>query len=390
MTSSTYTYFKKTISTLAVSILAIGSLSFGVTSISAAGLEPYNADRQNPDSLRFVFNLKAGETIEDAARVTNNTNQPVNVEVLGRDGEITSDGQLTVVSNSLENQQAGKWIQLDQTKYTIKANENIKVPFKVTVPEGTKSGEYYSGLSVIELGDANTTSSGNVTVKTRLAVKVFITVQGELKANTDVKNLNIIDPKDSDYNIERAKYGKIGRENMFIRYEAENTGNIFLKLNAKYKITLPDGQIKEFTKDQDLAPGVGSKKFYLETGVPFQVGKTKVELAYEAKPTNKVKDPNSLSTENIKGTLTDELELSQADYDNFVASRATQIQTASKNNTKNEPIEVKVVQESSLNQILVGLVAALSVAIVAILLFMVFKKKNTKKDETKSEDKSSK
>jgi hypothetical protein len=383
MTSFISKSLKTSITTLAVGILTIASFATLSPQAFAAGLEPYNADKANPDSLRFVFNLNAGESVQDAARVTNNTNQPVNVEVLGRDGEITSDGQLTVVSNSLENQQSGKWISLDQTKYTVKANDNIKVPFKVSVPADTKSGEYYAGLSVIELGDANNTTSGNVTVKTRLAVKVFITVKGDLKANTDVKNLNIIDPKDTDYNIERAKYGKIGRDNMFIRSEAENTGNIFLKLNSKYKVTLPDGTVKEFTKDQDLAPGIGSKKFYLETALPFQVGKTKVELTYEAKPTNTVKDGNNLKTETVKGTLTDELNLSQADYDNFVQSRAAQIQTATQDNAKKEPIEVKVVQESNTNKLLLGAVIVLLVGIVGMQIYSIIKKnKSTKNEDT--------
>lgn len=365
---------------LTINILATVSIVFSAPAF-AAGLEPFNADKSNPDSLRFVFNIKAGESVDDAARVTNNTNQPVNIELLGRDGEITSDGQLTVTSNSLDNQKSGKWIQLDQTKYTVAASSNIKVPFKVTVPSNTPSGEYYAGLSVIELGDTNDTTSGNVTVKTRLAVKVFITVQGDLNAKTNVKTLNIIDPKDIDYNIERAKYGKIGKDDMFVNYEAENTGNIFLKLNTKYKVTLPGGAIKEFSSDQDLSPNNGSKKYYLETGIPFQVGKIKVEMTYDAKPTNSIKSGSTLKSENVTGTLVDEIDISQTDLDNFAQSRATQIQANTQTPVKNEPVEVKITQESPTNKLFLGTIIILLMGIIIIQLY-TFVKKNKGADKT--------
>lgn len=365
---------------LTINILATVSIVFSAPAF-AAGLEPFNADKSNPDSVRFVFNIKAGESVDDAARVTNNTNQPVNVEVLGRDGEITSDGQLTVTSNSLDNQKSGKWIQLDQTKYTVAASSNIKVPFKVTVPSNTPSGEYYAGLSVIELGDTNDTTSGNVTVKTRLAVKVFITVQGDLNAKTNVKTLNIIDPKDTDYNIERAKYGKIGKDDMFVNYEAENTGNIFLKLNTKYKVTLPGGTVKEFSNDQDLSPNNGSKKYYLETGIPFQVGKIKVEMTYDAKPTNSIKSGSTLKSENVTGTLVDEIDITQADLDNFAQSRATQIQANTQTPVKNEPVEVKITQESPMNKLFLGTIIILLMGIIIIQLY-TFVKKNKGTNKT--------
>jgi hypothetical protein len=372
-------YFRIIFVIFTINILATASIAFSAPAF-AAGLEPFNADKTNPDSLRFVFNLKPGESVDDAARVTNNTNQATNVEVLGRDGEITSDGQLTVVSNSLENQKAGKWVQLDQTKYSVPANGNIKVPFKVSIPQETKSGEYYAGLSVIELGDTNDSTSGNVTVKTRLAVKMFITVKGELSAKTDVKSLNIIDPKDTDYNVERAKYGKIGKDNMFIRYDAENTGNLFLKLNSKYKITTPDGVTKEFVKDQDIAPETGSKKYYLESGIPFQVGKTKVEVAYEAKPTNSIKDGSNLKSENISGVLKDEIDITQADLDNFAQSRATQIQANNSAAAKTEVQQVKITEESPTTKLFLGAIIALLLGIIILQLY-TFIKKNKRKDD---------
>jgi hypothetical protein len=351
----------------------------------AAGLEPFNADRSNPNSLKFVYAVNAGESKQDDARVTNTTTQPVNVEVLGRDGEITSDGAFTVISNTLTNQKAGAWIQLDQTTFSVPANSAIKVPFKVNVPQDTPSGEYYAGLSVIETGDANNKNAGNVTVKTRLAVKMFITVKGDLSADTSVKGLNIIDPKDADYNIERAKYGAIGRENMYVRYEAENTGNLFLRLATKYKVSFPDGSVSEGESNQDLAPSIGNKKFYIETKQPFQVGKTKVELSYEAKPINEVKDGATVTTKNVKGTLTDELDLTQADLDNFAASRVQQNKQASdeQKNGPRDPIIIKEAGKKGLDSVLIGIIIALLVALVALQVFNILRKKKNETDTTK-------
>jgi hypothetical protein len=345
-------------------------------SVFAAGLEPFNADKSNADTLRFHYTVNPGETKQDDAKVSNPTNLPVNVEVLGRDGEITSDGAFTVISNSLENQKAGRWIQLDQTKYTVPATTAIKVPFKVSVPDGTVPGEYYAGLSVIETGDANAQSSGNVTVKTRVAVKMFITVRGDLQANTDVKNLNIIDPSDSDFNIERAKYGAIGRENMYVRYEAENTGNLFLRLATKYKITLPDGSVSEGESNQDIAPKLGSRKFYIETKQPFKVGKTKVDLSYEAKPINTPETPGDVKNGTLKGNLTDELNITQDQIDKFAQSRIEtnkQADDVAKNGPR-DPIIIKEQVKNNTTYLLVGVIIALLAGIIALQVYNGMKK----------------
>jgi hypothetical protein len=345
----------------------------------AAGLEPFNSDKSNSDTLRFKYTVNAGDIKQDDAKVSNPTNLPINVEVLGRDGEITSDGAFTVISNSLENQKAGKWIQLDQTKYNVPGSTAIKVPFKVVVPADTTPGEYYAGLSVIETGDANAQSSGNVTVKTRVAVKMFITVRGDLQANTDVKSLNIIDPSDSDFNIERAKYGAIGRENMFVRYEAENIGNLFLRLGTKYKVTLPDGSVSEGESNQDIAPNFGSRKFYIETKQAFKAGKTKVELSYEAKPINTPENPGEVKNGILKGTLTDELNITQDQIDKFAQSRVETNKNAD-DIAKNGPRDPVVIREQVKNNttyILIGVIIALLAGIIALQVYNSMKKNKT-------------
>jgi hypothetical protein len=350
----------------------------------AAGLEPFNADKNNSDTLRFKYTVNAGETKQDDAKVSNPTNQPINVEVLGRDGEITSDGAFTVISNSLENQKAGKWIQLDQTKYNVPGTTATKVPFKVVVPGDATPGEYYAGLSVIETGDANAQSSGNVTVKTRVAVKMFITVRGDLQANTDVKSLNIIDPSDSDFNIERAKYGAIGRENMYVRYEAENTGNLFLRLATKYKVTLPDGSVSEGESNQDIAPKLGSRKFYIETKQAFKAGKTKVELNFEAKPINTPENPGEVKNGTLKGTLTDELNITQDQIDKFAQSRVETNKNAddAAKNGPRDPITVREPANNTTTYILIGIIIALLTAIIGLQVYNSMKKnKNTETGE---------
>jgi hypothetical protein len=347
----------------------------------AAGIARFDAVKDNPDSQRFVYTLNAGETKEDNARISNDSNNEEKVEVMSRDGEITSDGALAIISNSLQNTQAGKWIQLDQKDYTIPAKNNVKVPFKISVPAGTPSGEYYAGLSVMEVGSGGTAQGGgNVAVKTRVAVKVFILVKGSLEANTKVDSLNIIDPKDSDFNVERAKWGKLGKDNMYLSYKAENTGNIFLRLVSKYKITLPDGSVSEGETSQDLPPKTGARKFYIDTDKkPYKAGTTKVELKYEAKPVNKIEGDVKNGT--LSGTLNDELNMSQDEVDKFAQSRAAVNQEAEdvQKNGPRSPIIVRETSQNTLAYILGGVVIVLLLGIIAMQIMNSRKKNSDKK-----------
>jgi hypothetical protein len=347
----------------------------------AAGISRFDAVKDNPDSQRFVYTLNAGETKEDNARISNDSNNEEKVEIMSRDGEITSDGALAIISNSLQNTQAGKWIQLDQKNYTIPAKNNVKVPFKISVPAGTPSGEYYAGLSVMEVGSGGAAQGGgNVAVKTRVAVKVFILVKGSLEANTKVDSLNIIDPKDSDFNVERAKWGKLGKDNMYLSYKAENTGNIFLRLVSKYKITLPDGSVSEGETSQDLPPKTGARKFYIDTDKkPYKAGTTKVELKYEAKPVNKIEGDVKNGT--LSGTLNDELNMSQDEVDKFAQSRVAVNQEAEdvQKNGPRSPIIVREKSHNTLAYILGGVVILLLLGIIAMQIMNSRKKNSDKK-----------
>ncbi|NJL96893.1 DUF916 domain-containing protein [Candidatus Gracilibacteria bacterium] len=248
-----------------------------------------NQYKKNSKNGWFVYQMKAGEEIEDVAVLTNSTNSDQNVEIYGRDAEITSDGIYTVVSNKLQNKDAGNWVKFEKNIINVPAATTIEVPFKVQVPEGTVSGEYGAGVAVLSIDD-NKDGGANVVVKTRNAVRMYITVVGDLKLDSEVKDLNIIDPTDEDYASERNTRGYIGCDNIVAKYTAKNVGNVYSNLNGKYKITFPDKQVKEGEVNSLLAPGYGERTFYVRSDLLFQAGEIKLEFNFQTGVLNEINE----------------------------------------------------------------------------------------------------
>lgn len=72
-------------------------------------------------------------------------------------------------------QRVGAWLTLDRTRITLRAKETTTIGFRLLVPEGAPAGEHVGGLM---LQPIQPTSTGTVVIGTRIAVGVYVTVQG--------------------------------------------------------------------------------------------------------------------------------------------------------------------------------------------------------------------
>ncbi len=312
----------RSLSQLLLTIFLLTSLWTLTTSLhvdASVGILPQGTNiNDKNDRGWFVYQVAPGSITEDVVVLTNNSNSETVVELKGRDSEITSDGAFTVVSNSLENKSAGGWIRLDAEKYSIPAAQSIEVPFKIQVPQDASAGEYGAGLAVQEIGDEAGVQSGNVTIKTRNAVRMYIAVEGDLSLDSNVGSLNIIDPEDENFAIEKSKRSTLGRDNMVMQFQAQNTGNIFGVLSADYTIVFPGGEELKGTLKRDLAPGIPIKDYYIETQKPYNEGETKITFSYSVKPLNVLE---GFAQGNLEGSLEDSLTLTQDQIDAFAPAR---------------------------------------------------------------------
>jgi hypothetical protein len=343
------------------------------------GIRPQSVNGQKSNSY-FQFSVENGKAIENGVELINSGDEEIKVEVKAKDAEITSDGNFSVLSASLANTKAGKWIKLDKEEIDIPAKSSVVVPFKITVPDDAKNGEYNAGMTVQQLGSSGDKKSGNVTIKTRNAVQMYITVGKDLSLNGVAERLNIIDPKDEDYQLQRKIRSNIGRDNFTVYYRAQNLGNINGILKSDYTITFPDGKTVKNTIQQEVYTNTPGKLYFFNSaGESYKVGVTKVVLNYELFPLT-VK--NEFKNSNVRGTLEDTLELSQEDFDKFGLAKVRLEEpksTTENTGTVSKEQKYKVEKKEDYTK-LIYIVIGLLGLILIVQLVMLFKK-NKKKNQ---------
>jgi hypothetical protein len=382
--TSQFSELKKVLVSLLVVAFFISMMSAPLPVLADIGIEPKDKNSLTSNENNWlVYKTDKGSVIEDAVVLTNNSNEDVIVEIKGRDAEITSDGKYTILSSTLVNASTGQWIQFATENFTIPSSSSITVPFKIVVPQDAPSAEYGAGISVQQLGTRGEEKSGNVTIKTRNALRLYITVGKELSLDGAVNTLNIIDPKDEDFELQKKKRSNIGRDNFSSFYKAQNIGNINSLLSGEYKITFPSG--KEVTKSikQELFTNTPAKEFYLDgAGEAYQAGTTKISLSYTLTPLN---PQEGLNNKNVSGTLEDSVTLTQEEIDAFgLAKTKTEVAVGSKENAgivSEQPVAPEVKEEKEDKNILLYVgIGLLSVVLLLQIINMILdrRKKDTK------------
>lgn len=304
---------------LVTNLAIITSLILGVLlspqALAKIDISPYNSNSNLATEKNwFILNAKAGETVSDSFKIKNDASNPVNVNIAAKDSQILDDGAFTILADSESNKNTGNWVQLDVNNLVINSNSFVQIPFKINVPIDTKNGEYAAGVYI--MGNPNTDQSVKVSV--RKAVRIYIAVGQDFELNSEVSNLNILDPKDSNFEDVKTKKTYFGKNNLLLSFEAENTGNIFGVLEAKYAIKFQNGQVYESTFSTEIAPNVGKRTYYIVTNQAYQVGETEAILDYKIKPQNI--DPARVKTEKVSGILSDKLQLTQDELNSFKVS----------------------------------------------------------------------
>jgi len=347
-------------------------------SLASANLSvaPYNADRANPQNKDwFIFSAKAGENFPDALILNNSDKDDYQVNVLGKDFEVTDDGSFTIIADGEENKEAGNWLKLDANEVTVPAKKNIKLPFKVEIPKNTQDGEYAAGFGVSLAKQSE--EALNITI--RKGVRSYIAVGEDFKLGTKIANLNILDPKDADYNKVKTQKQYFGKDNLILDFEAENSGNVFGILDCKYALNYADGGIYEGIFTTDLAPRVGKRNYSIVTNEPYKSGKTQAILDCEIKPQNI--ETKSVKLENQKAVISDNLELSKEELDYFEESKQPAFNKPKQNqaqSTDQTPTQQnsEITQENQKNNwwLYVGIFGIIICILVVVGLYM--KRKN--------------
>lgn len=196
----------------------IASASAGAISAGGIGGRPANPDPEKPRTQSiFIFQIDRGESASDSILVVNASGETQTIRLYAVDGQVTNTGSYTCRQEKDARVGLGSWIELGKNQVTLKSNENVEVPFTLTMPKNADVGEHNGCIVFENKSDADVQTSGNIRVKTRQAIRVVATVPGDLQRDVTIESLKLSD-KSSQLQYQLALH---------------NTGNVSADVDAK-------------------------------------------------------------------------------------------------------------------------------------------------------------
>ncbi len=195
-----------------------------VSAVESGGVggRPAYPKAGNPRSESiFIFAVEPGKTSGDGVRINNNTGTTKSIDIYSVDSQASSGGAFACAQKVDEPHAAGSWVELGKTQITLGPQSNEIIPFTLTVPKDTASGEY-NGCIVIQEANQTPTAAGNgIALSFRSAIRVAVTVPGDLKKGLFFTGLE-------------SRSGEDGKR--VVSVSAKNQGNV--SLDADIAITL--------------------------------------------------------------------------------------------------------------------------------------------------------
>jgi len=204
-----------------------------------------NPNNENPNW--FNYEKKPGTTIHDTAIVKNVGDQPATAHVYAVDGTTNNTGSFILKLENEARTGIGKWTKVLTPDTVIQPGKELEFPFQMTVPADLPPGQYFGGLIVEETptkinGTDSSTSTNNpaskicctnILVKTRIGLRIYLTVPGEIISKMEWTNFS----------------SKQRGDNVNFSFLIKNTGNVALIPRASIQVYDTTGnQVDSFEK----------------------------------------------------------------------------------------------------------------------------------------------
>ncbi len=217
-----------------VSVLCIiGSFFVSASAAQAVDTGNYGGKPAHPgegnDHTKqwFIYTaLPLGEKRDDTLLLSNDSDAPLTLKVYPADSAKSSDGGFALEQEVEERDEVGKWITLSTSEVTLEPHTTQEVPFSIEIPADATvdAGEHAGGILIQEKKEAPTTTTGGIQLSTRIGVRVYVTVPGEVKEDVTIKSFNL---KTSENGLFTDKEAEI---------EVQNTGTVREDLTIVTKI----------------------------------------------------------------------------------------------------------------------------------------------------------
>lgn len=159
-------------------IAMVGILSTSMPFIAQAS---FTINTSKEKTIEYIYDAKPGEDIKDLVKVTNQSDEPVNLHLYGADGGTNDQGDFYAKTPNDQNFNIGKWVEFDgSTNITLKGKEERDINFDLQIPKTTPPGNYAGAIAVENVPD-NAGQGMSLSTVSRVILPVKIILPGEKK-----------------------------------------------------------------------------------------------------------------------------------------------------------------------------------------------------------------
>ncbi len=149
----------------------------------------------------FIYDLPAGESKQDSLTLKNNSDEEASVSLYAVDSTTNNMGEFALENEADSRDQIGKWIALESSHLVLQPQEERQVGFTISIPEDAPAGEASGGIIIQkDLTEAQKNTTSGFVISTRIGIRAYETVPGEILRKARFLNADIAyDKKDKAY-----------------------------------------------------------------------------------------------------------------------------------------------------------------------------------------------
>lgn len=223
-------------------ILLFAPLTSMAISAEGVGVSPAypNPDVKGSD-VWFIYNLDRGESVTDYIKLANvSSEKTMKVKLYPVDAVVTKQGVFGPLDETDPRKDIGAWIKISVSEVNLGPQETRIIPFTLTIPEDASVGDHL-GAIIAEKGELEPSVQPGLSIKTRVGIRVWETVPGEIVKNLQISTVSWeIENKKltaKPTTLEKIKTALGLNKEGFFNLDLKNEGNVHLMPTVNIEIT---------------------------------------------------------------------------------------------------------------------------------------------------------
>ena len=180
------------------------SSAFAVEFGGIGGKPAYPRDDDPKTQSTFVHNGQPGQSIDDAVLLANNTADVKTLQVYATDPAKSSDGSFSCKQMVEPKEGVGAWITLDKNEVTLQPHTTYIDKFVIKIPATANVAENLGCIAIQEKSQIPQISQNGIALSFRTAIKVSITIPGEIRREISISDFKFDLVLDSKFFLQAA------------------------------------------------------------------------------------------------------------------------------------------------------------------------------------------